>query len=756
MGSLAEKLAAMPKEKREYTLVTMAEHLVRAQNYNQLYKLLLSDREWLDAKYEAYASDISYATDVDIAIKNFHINSDVIDDKTLCQLLTARCVTNERIDVYKAADLELIAMENVDRAIAYALQPDSFGEKSSFDKLLYVYRHLERTNGSRKQEIYAQLRKNLSMIEKPEDRISGHLDLLELRSDDTEIRIEIDELLFQLDRSSDEFVSILIRYTAICADQANINVLINDAVQFKTVTSSQPSNANILQIAQRLMMWHKDAKRCLDFLETLLTRDAFWYLCKLIVRKLVTTTSDTLSLLTQFKQKVPSQDRVWKEIVLDACVGDLSLAVSKLDQLQDKRQKLELLSAIALANAETDLTISQITHMHIKELIEDKKLYISNENIVSFVNSSSSETALLLLEHTLEKSVKPDRDQLIEDYANHIQLHGQQVINEKFIDFLLHMRIGVRFGFRENCRLLMTELLQQRHYELAQVVHRRIIELVKESQQEENHNTSYGLTPMIQLGQMIYRHDRSCGRYILKEIEQDVVRQGDEFFLEYLRLARSYAYLEEIHAEERVLDLALAALRVGTILPGAYPQLAQYLYSRGYLDKANKVFRVLRETADTVLANQWVKMPWTKADALIYLTEAFLLCGFNELAVTTYNEAKEFILEAELDEVYLQQLDAKFEKVQQSVTSQDEKISKQNLNTSLEDSPLEQLVSQTQNIKIYAWLGIFATHTPNSLKQNSQELVETVGQMFRIAGWFHSRWQRTYQGFTELSRSNLD
>jgi hypothetical protein len=64
----------------DYTLLHMAEHLQAAGQHGKLFSLLTSNRSWLEAKFNRFANDGPFLSDVQLALDLF---SDPVNPETI-------------------------------------------------------------------------------------------------------------------------------------------------------------------------------------------------------------------------------------------------------------------------------------------------------------------------------------------------------------------------------------------------------------------------------------------------------------------------------------------------------------------------------------------------------------------------------------------------------------------------------------------------------------------------------------------------
>jgi tetratricopeptide (TPR) repeat protein len=92
----------------EYILRHLAEHLHEAQQFERLYRLLVGNKAWMDAKFSRLGGDEEYVADLNLAMSNFIdpiTNSQLL---LLIQLRMARSVVNTRANAITDDDLKTL------------------------------------------------------------------------------------------------------------------------------------------------------------------------------------------------------------------------------------------------------------------------------------------------------------------------------------------------------------------------------------------------------------------------------------------------------------------------------------------------------------------------------------------------------------------------------------------------------------------------------------------------------------------------
>ncbi|MBD2232596.1 NB-ARC domain-containing protein [Phormidium tenue] len=108
-------------QKDNYFFGNLAYHLKLSNRKAELHNLLLTSKDWMQAKFIASSSDASYLFDLDFAIEDFHDPLTSKEILTLTQLYAARQAINHRAQNYSDEELEALALLGyVDEAINHA------------------------------------------------------------------------------------------------------------------------------------------------------------------------------------------------------------------------------------------------------------------------------------------------------------------------------------------------------------------------------------------------------------------------------------------------------------------------------------------------------------------------------------------------------------------------------------------------------------------------------------------------------------
>jgi hypothetical protein len=108
-------------QKDDYFFENLAYHLKLSGRTEELHSLLLTSKDWMQAKFITSSGDASYLCDLDFAIENFHDPLTSKEILTLAQLYAAQQAINHRAQKHSDEELEALALlGHVDEAISHA------------------------------------------------------------------------------------------------------------------------------------------------------------------------------------------------------------------------------------------------------------------------------------------------------------------------------------------------------------------------------------------------------------------------------------------------------------------------------------------------------------------------------------------------------------------------------------------------------------------------------------------------------------
>ncbi|NMF61049.1 NB-ARC domain-containing protein [Pseudanabaena yagii] len=128
-----------------YFFEHLAYHLKQAGRERELYQLLTTCPEWMEAKFIACKGDTAYAADLELALANFADPLDMDQVVTVVQLHTSRQIVHERVSRCIDDYLEtLVWLDRETEALNHArLRANA---NSKFESLMKVYRVLQAKN----------------------------------------------------------------------------------------------------------------------------------------------------------------------------------------------------------------------------------------------------------------------------------------------------------------------------------------------------------------------------------------------------------------------------------------------------------------------------------------------------------------------------------------------------------------------------------------------------------------------------------
>lgn len=121
-----------------YNLRHLAEHLYEAGYYEKLYRLLIGNRAWMQAKFYRFGSDREFANDLELALSKFVDPLTQQEIGILTQLQAAIHIIYQRASYYNQGVLEaLVWIDRTSEALEHARLRTNNKEK--FDALFTIY-----------------------------------------------------------------------------------------------------------------------------------------------------------------------------------------------------------------------------------------------------------------------------------------------------------------------------------------------------------------------------------------------------------------------------------------------------------------------------------------------------------------------------------------------------------------------------------------------------------------------------------------
>jgi tetratricopeptide (TPR) repeat protein len=154
-----------------YAYHHLAYHLLEGDREDDLHALLLTDPKWMEAKFVHCDGDMSYATDLDLAINRFSDPLTVSQLLVLIQLHTARQVVQQRVNRYDDIDLRTLVWLGREAEAFNHVRLRVNAHKRFWG--LFILHNLFSQRGQPRPSLLHELQKTACLIEEPRAQVSA-------------------------------------------------------------------------------------------------------------------------------------------------------------------------------------------------------------------------------------------------------------------------------------------------------------------------------------------------------------------------------------------------------------------------------------------------------------------------------------------------------------------------------------------------------------------------------------------------------